>query len=76
MSQPDKSEPIELEALLWAWTNAMGRLPDDNTMTAAEISTYWDDYGALLKAAIEKLTGLAPDDYLRARRFEPQTSIK
>jgi hypothetical protein len=62
-----KTAPPELEALLWAWTNAMGRLPDRNTMSETEIGKYWEDYGAILKKAILKLTGMAPDDYLFRR---------
>lgn len=62
------SEPIELEALLWAWTNINGRMPDANTMTEDEIAQYWEDYGSILERAIRKLTGgLAPDEYARKR---------
>lgn len=60
-------EPIELEALLWAWTNAMGRLPDRNTMTNAEIEEYQNNYCAILEQSIKKLTGLEPDAYLAQR---------
>lgn len=69
-------ESVELEALLWAWTNAMGRLPDDNTMTEAEIAKYWEDYAAIVKEAILKLTGMAPDDYYRFRRAVGEEACK
>lgn len=42
------------EALLWAWTNATGRLPDRGTMTEAEIKQYWVDYRAILRRAIRQ----------------------
>lgn len=67
MMETKPSEPLELEALLWAWTNATGRLPDSNTMTEDEIARYWKDYGAILERAIRKLTGMAPDDYCQQR---------
>lgn len=53
-----------LDALLWAWTNANGRLPDSNTMSEAEIAQYWQDYLAVLRDAIFAMTGKEPDDYL------------
>lgn len=60
-------ESVELEALLWAWTNLMGRLPDKNTMTADEIDKYWEDYGDKVLMAVRHLTGMHPDDYLKLR---------
>ena len=61
-------EPIELDALLWAWTNLMGRLPDDNTMTEDEIKQYWLEYADVVRRAIVKLTaGVEPDAYLKER---------
>lgn len=51
---------IPLEALRWAWTNATGRLPDKNTMTAEEIDRYWTDYREILSRAIKQLSGVEP----------------
>jgi hypothetical protein len=55
-----------LDALLWAWTNANGRLPDRNTMSEEEIYKYWNDYRAILSSAILDMTGKEPDEYLSA----------
>lgn len=62
-----EQEPIVLDALLWAWTNATGRLPDNNTMTESEISDYWFQYQSRLEQAVRSLTGQHPDQYLAAR---------
>jgi cobalamin biosynthesis Mg chelatase CobN len=65
-----RSELIVLDALLWAWTNATGRLPDTNTMTATEIQDYWVEYQRRLRLAVQSITGQHPDQYLsdRAKR--------
>lgn len=62
---------VVLEALLWAWTNAMGRMPDANTMSDAEIASYWDKYEILLTKAVGTLTdGATPDDTIKKLRRE------
>jgi hypothetical protein len=38
----------------------MGRLPDHNTMTKAEIEQYWIDYHDVLRRAIKQLSGKEP----------------
>lgn len=53
-------EPIVLTALMWAWTNALGRLPDGNTMTEAEIQNYRLEYEQILRTAIRSITGDDP----------------
>jgi hypothetical protein len=51
---------LPLDALRWAWTNMMGRLPDRNTMTEEEIKIYWTDYRDILRRAIKQLSGSEP----------------
>lgn len=63
---PDQYEHV-IEALGWAWTNATGRLPDENTMSPDEIAKYWHDYQQKLIKAFDVLEGCHPDDYLRRK---------
>lgn len=49
-----------LDALRWAHTRLMGRLPDTNTMTTAEIEKYERDYAEKIIGAITKATGEEP----------------
>lgn len=61
-----------LDALLWAWTNLTGRLPDTNTMTETEIEKYWEDYRSIVSTAVVSLTGLDPDNYRQKRALSPK----